>query len=264
MFGDRLQLQVGVRKTDYVNRSAAGVANISETTPAYGVVYKPRKDTSIYASYIEGLEEGGTAPLSTNNPGQVLPAGISEQTEFGIRTEAFSGLSLTAAYFIIERASAYTNAANFFVLDGRTKYKGFEYSATGEIGRQVSVYLSGHVPRRQAGEGAERGAHRQGARTTRRRRRIALRRVRPGLRARGRRERRRLLHRPALHQQPRAGLDPGLHAVHRRRAAIRTATDRPQRPPSRCTSRTSRTSATGARRAAASSRWACRGRSSAR
>lgn len=143
MFGDMLQLQVGVRKTDYVNRSITGVASISETTPAYGVVFKPRKDTSIYASYIEGLEEGGTAPLTTNNPGQVLPAGKSEQTEFGVRTEAVSGLSLTAAYFVIERPQAYTNAANFFVLDGRTKYKGFEYSATGEIGKQLSVYVSG-------------------------------------------------------------------------------------------------------------------------
>ena len=143
MFGDRLQIQLGVRKTDYVNRSAGGVSSIEETTPAYGLVFKPRKDTSLYVSYIEGLEEGGTAPLSTNNPGQVLPAGKSEQKEAGIRTEAIAGLSLTLAYFTIERASAYTNAANFFVLDGRTVYKGWEYSATGEIGKQFSIYLSG-------------------------------------------------------------------------------------------------------------------------
>ncbi len=47
------------------------------------------------------------------------------------------------AYFTIERANAITNAQNFFVLDGRTEYKGLEYSVTGEIGPQLSVYLSG-------------------------------------------------------------------------------------------------------------------------
>ncbi len=142
-FGAQWQLQLGVRRTDYSNASTTAIYKVKSNTPAYGVVWKPRPDTSVYASYIEGLEEGGTAPLSTNNPGQVLSPGISKQKEAGVRTEAFSGLSLTGAYFTIDRASAYTNTANFFVLDGRTTYKGFEYSATGEIGAQVSIYLSG-------------------------------------------------------------------------------------------------------------------------
>jgi iron complex outermembrane receptor protein len=73
----------------------------------------------------------------------VLPAGVTKQTEYGVRTEAFAGLQISGAYFKIERANAITNAANFFVLDGRTEYKGFEYSATGEIGKDWSVYLSG-------------------------------------------------------------------------------------------------------------------------
>jgi len=141
--GEQWQFQVGARRTDYENKSITGTYAVKDTTPAYGIIWKPRKDTSIYASYIEGLEEGGTAPLTTNNPGQVLPPGVSKQNELGVRTEAVSGLLLSAAYFTIERQTAYTNSANFFVLDGRTEYKGFEYSATGEIGRQLSVYLSG-------------------------------------------------------------------------------------------------------------------------
>lgn len=141
--GQKWQVQVGARRTDYTNKSVSGVYSVKSTTPAYGLVFKPRPDTSVYVSYIEGLEEGGTAPLATVNGGQVLPPGISEQTELGVRTEAVAGLTLSAAYFTIDRASAYTNTANVFVLDGRTNYKGFEYSAAGEIGRQVSVYLSG-------------------------------------------------------------------------------------------------------------------------
>jgi iron complex outermembrane receptor protein len=141
--GEQWQVQAGVRRTDYQNISVSGTYAVKSTTPAYGLIWKPRKDTSIYASYIEGLEEGGTAPLATNNGGQVLPPGKSKQNELGVRSEYVSGLLLSAAYFTIERQTAYTNTANFFVLDGRTEYKGFEYSATGEIGRQVSVYLSG-------------------------------------------------------------------------------------------------------------------------
>jgi iron complex outermembrane receptor protein len=141
--GEQWQFQIGARRTDYENRSITGVYAVKDTTPAYGIIWKPRKDTSIYASYIEGLEEGGTAPLTTNNPGQVLPPSVSKQNELGVRSEAVAGLLLSAAYFTIERQTAYTNSANFFVLDGRTEYKGFEYSATGEIGTQLSVYLSG-------------------------------------------------------------------------------------------------------------------------
>src|SRR5258706_5651116 len=141
--GTQWQMQLGVRHTDYTNASPTTIYQVKSNTPAYGLVWKPRQDTSLYLSYIEGLEEGGNAPLSTNNPGQVLPPGISKQKEAGVRTEAFSGLSLTGAYFTIDRASAYTNTDNFFVLDGRTTYKGFEYSASGEMGSQLSIYFSG-------------------------------------------------------------------------------------------------------------------------
>jgi iron complex outermembrane recepter protein len=141
--GDHWQVQLGVRRTDYTNISVGSVYAVKNATPTYSVVWKPRRDTSVYASYIEGLEEGGTAPLATNNGGQVLSPGISKQNELGVRTEAIAGLTLSGAGFTIERASAYTNSANFFVLDGRTRYKGFEYAVVGEIGKQVSVYLSG-------------------------------------------------------------------------------------------------------------------------
>jgi iron complex outermembrane recepter protein len=140
---DHWQVQLGVRRTDYSNISVGSVYAVKNSTPTYSLVWKPRSDTSVYASYIEGLEEGGTAPLTTNNGGQVLPPGISKQDELGVRTEAIAGVMLSGAWFTIERASAYTNSANFFVLDGRTRYKGFEYAAVGGIGKQISVYLSG-------------------------------------------------------------------------------------------------------------------------
>ena len=141
--GQKWQVIVGARRTDYTNVSTTSVYHVEKTSPQYALIFKPWPTTSFYASYIEGLEEGGTAPLSTVNGGQVLAPGVSKQKEAGLRSEAFAGLQLSLAYFNIERASAYTNLANVFVLDGRTEYKGWEYSATGEIGKQLSVYLSG-------------------------------------------------------------------------------------------------------------------------
>jgi iron complex outermembrane receptor protein len=134
---------LGARRTDYTNVSTTSVYHVDSTTPQYALIYNPWTHTSFYASYIEGLEEGGTAPLSTVNGGQVLSPGKSKQKEVGVRSEAIRGLQVSLAYFNIERASAYTNTANVFVLDGRTEYKGWEYSASGEFTKELSVYVSG-------------------------------------------------------------------------------------------------------------------------
>ena len=141
--GEHWEVHAGVRRTDYTNISVGNVYAVKTNTPAYAVLWKPRRDTSVYASHIEGLEEGGTAPLITHNGGQVLPPGVSKQKEVGVRTEAVAGLLVSGAYFTIDRKSAYINADNYFVLDGRTEYRGFEYSAIGDAGGGVSIYLSG-------------------------------------------------------------------------------------------------------------------------
>ena len=143
-----LQVLVGVRYTDYsrVNITVASGArapyDTTETTPAVGIVVKPRENLSLYATYIEGLEEGGVAPVGTLNVGEVLAPNTSEQYELGVKWE-LDKLLLTVGYFDIDRVSAFTNTAiNRFVQDGRTTYKGFEFSASGEVG----VGLSGGIP----------------------------------------------------------------------------------------------------------------------
>ena len=141
--GQKWQVVVGARRTDYTNVGPTNVYHVQSTNPQYALIFKPWVHTSFYASYIEGLEEGGTAPLSNVNGGQILSPGVSKQKEVGVRSEAFRGLQLSLAYFTIERASAYTNTANVFVLDGRTEYKGWEYSASGEFTKSLSVYISG-------------------------------------------------------------------------------------------------------------------------
>jgi iron complex outermembrane recepter protein len=144
-----LQLLVGVRQTDYSSQTARRIAPLTvtryeadETTPAVGVVIKPREWLSFYGTYIEGLEEGGVAGVAQVNAGEVLPPNTSEQLEVGVKAELGQTL-LTLGYFDIDRASAFVNTTtNRFVQDGRTSYKGFELSASGEVTESLSVYAT--------------------------------------------------------------------------------------------------------------------------
>lgn len=153
-YDDFVYLTVGVRYTDFKddtrNFSAAGVETsrvtykTKPTSWSAGLLVKPVSWISVYGTYIEGLENSRVAPAGTINAGESLPAAVSEQKEFGIKAE-FGRLMATAAYFEIERGSSFTNAENRFVLDGLARYKGAEFSLTGEIVPSLSIYASALV-----------------------------------------------------------------------------------------------------------------------
>jgi iron complex outermembrane receptor protein len=71
-----------------------------------------------------------------------LPASDSTQREVGIKLEPQAGLLLQAAFFEIERDSAFVNAANVYVLDGRARFRGTELSASGELTPDWSLYAT--------------------------------------------------------------------------------------------------------------------------
>jgi iron complex outermembrane recepter protein len=71
-----LQLLVGWRETDYESVNAGRTYTADEGSPAVGIVVKPRDWLSVYGTYIEGLEEGGIAPITAINSGEVLPPGM--------------------------------------------------------------------------------------------------------------------------------------------------------------------------------------------
>lgn len=140
---DTWQVLAGARYSDYQNVTNTTTYKVSKVSPSVGLVYKIRPDTSLYATYIEGVEETGTAPAQAANAFMALEPAVSKTRELGARTEAFRGMMASVAVFTIERASAYTNAANFYVLDGRAHYKGLEFSLNGNLTPAISVYLSG-------------------------------------------------------------------------------------------------------------------------
>lgn len=178
-WGEAVQFLAGVRFSDYslfgtttnYNRPSATVPSTSPCdkngtrqsnvtsrcyeaspiSPSFGLVVKPVSWLSVYGTYIEGLEEGGSAPADTINANEIMPPATSEQWEGGVKAELSDKLMVTAAYFRIDRPSAYTrfvtpgvpSSGKVFVQDGKTLYQGFEASISGEITSEWSVYASG-------------------------------------------------------------------------------------------------------------------------
>lgn len=143
-YDEWFNLLIGLRQSDYTE-SVVGGAQTYHATPlsaSYGAVVKPWAWLSFYGTYIEGLESTPAAPLTAANAGTTLAPSNSTQYEAGAKVEPWEGLLFQAAWFDIDRASAYVNNANIYVEDGRARYQGVEASLTGEVTRDLSVYAS--------------------------------------------------------------------------------------------------------------------------
>lgn len=155
---DRMQLNeqwqvlAGLRRGDYRTEDLKVAAdgartvrlyNAQETTPSFAVMYKPRQDLSLYASYVEGLEESGQAPATASNAFQLLDPAKSEQREVGAKFKIGQNSLAQIAYFDIDRASTFEDPNTMvFGLNGKANYSGFEMAWTGELSKQLSIAAS--------------------------------------------------------------------------------------------------------------------------
>ena len=134
------KLLLGLRQTSdkELNGTTATTTNVK--TPAYGVLYDIRPTTTLFASYMEGLEAGATAPANAANANVILPSAISRQKEIGIRDSYFKGLSISGSFFQIVRANAVTDPiSNIFENNGNLAYKGVESTMSYDINRQWTL-----------------------------------------------------------------------------------------------------------------------------
>lgn len=139
LIGEKWQAMLGARGSQYENSSINYEAD--KVTPSASLMFKPTRGLSIYGSYLEALEESGTAPTGTANQGAVLPPALSKQKEIGVKAEVAQGVLLQAAYFDIERPST-TITNNVFVMNGQARYKGVELAASGEVNKQLALIAS--------------------------------------------------------------------------------------------------------------------------
>lgn len=141
---DNWSALAGLRYTQFNDKaySTKGALTASypadKTTPTVALMYKPAADTTLYASYVEALEQAANAPTSTVNANQTFAPIKSKQTEIGVKTER-SWWNATASLFRIERGAQYTNAANVYVLDGETRYQGAEFNTVVQAAKNLSI-----------------------------------------------------------------------------------------------------------------------------
>lgn len=140
--GERWQVLAGLRTSDYRNVQPTSRYGASRTSPNLSVLFKPTADTTVYASYLEGLEETGTAPANRANSGEILPPSVNRQKELGIKSRAWGGLFAQAALFQIDRPQTTVDSANRFVLGGKSRYRGLELSASGDLSPRLGLVAS--------------------------------------------------------------------------------------------------------------------------
>jgi iron complex outermembrane receptor protein len=105
---------------------------------------------ALYASYTRGIEEFGTAPDNAANPGQPMPAQVTEQIDGGLRYTIMPGLTLNTGVFEIKKPYFDRDPANIFTVVGNLRHRGVEVSLTGRpiTGLTVvagAVYLKAQV-----------------------------------------------------------------------------------------------------------------------
>jgi iron complex outermembrane receptor protein len=139
--GANLKLHAGARYVK-VKRSevdAAEPVSAGFWLPNVALVYSPRADIAVYASYAQGLEHGSIAPMGPTNENLALAPGKSKQVELGIKAE-MGGIAYAAALFEIEKGLEYTDdALNLYVRNGQARHRGLELSAQGKATRDLVI-----------------------------------------------------------------------------------------------------------------------------
>ena len=159
-FGSRWEATAGLRwdsaEVDYelTNVSTGATTRLGREDRmlswSSGIVFKPRANASIYASYATSFNPtveagaGGAAlsdtPTAVNNVN--LAPEKSRNLEVGAKWEAGGGRAVaTAALFRTEKTNARTRGATDepFVLDGEQRVQGFELGLTGNLTERWSV-----------------------------------------------------------------------------------------------------------------------------
>jgi len=146
LLDDRVLLTVGARHQriknfgyDYNSGVQTSGYDKSRVTPVAGIVYKPMKNVSVYANYIEALQQGPVASGQDVVPtqlGQVFDPYVSRQKEIGVKYDS-GKLGVSAALFStaqplsgIQRAAPGDRYGVFGVF-GEQRNQGLELSVFG-------------------------------------------------------------------------------------------------------------------------------------
>ena len=139
VFDERIQLIVGGRlqRVQIGNYSSTtGLATSyydqSALSPSVAFVVKPWENVSFYGNYIQGLQQGPTAPAGTQNAGQTFAPAVSKQVEVGAKVD-LGKFATTFSLFQIEQPFGVTNPTTaIFSVGGTQRNQGIEWQVFGE------------------------------------------------------------------------------------------------------------------------------------
>lgn len=143
---DAVQLTLGARRQNVVSDTFDGSTgartaryDAGATSPAAAVLVKVNNRVSVYGNYIEGLSQGGTAPGTAANAGEVFPPFKSKQKEVGVKVD-MGGFASTLSLFEITRPGAYTDpVSNLYSFGGEQRNRGLELGFFGEATRGLRL-----------------------------------------------------------------------------------------------------------------------------
>jgi iron complex outermembrane receptor protein len=137
---ERSSLWLGLRHTRIERTSRGSDGSVpspyeqSFTTPWIAFAHTLAPQLMAYASHGQGVESRVVPFLPWyTNPGKVLPAQRSHQTEFGLKGGTLQALQWNAAMFQIDQPYARDTGAEYFI-DGTQRHRGLEASAEHRAG----------------------------------------------------------------------------------------------------------------------------------
>lgn len=148
--GPRWQAIAGLRATRYRLKDLDGDPGVDsgystrQASPTLALIYKPDLHTSLYGSYVEGLEPGTRVAPPYANAGQLLGATVSKQVELGAK-HASRGVDYTAALFRVERANQIDqlrDGERTLTQDGRLVYQGLELAGGFQLSKALNLGLA--------------------------------------------------------------------------------------------------------------------------
>jgi iron complex outermembrane receptor protein len=139
VFDERIQFIVGGRlqRVQIGNYSPiTGVATSyydqSAFSPSVGFVAKPWSNVAVYGNFIQGLQQGPTAPAGTLNAGQTFAPQMTQQVELGAKVD-LGNFATTFSLFQIDRPFGITNPTTaIFSVGGTQRNQGLEWMIFGE------------------------------------------------------------------------------------------------------------------------------------
>ena len=132
-FTSRFSALLGLRYTQFrenvydPSSAVSSQYSANPVTPTVALMFKTDRYSTVYASYVESLEQGGSSSnTNVNYPATYGPL-RSKQYEVGFKTD-HKKWGADVALFRVDQGYDYTNSENVYVQDGMKRYTGVDAS----------------------------------------------------------------------------------------------------------------------------------------